>query len=260
MTEAPRTTDTPRDPSDLTGQVAVVTGATSGIGAATARSLAAAGAKVVVSGRREDRLASLAAELERDGREVRSVACDLGTNEGAQAVVDAAISAFGRLDVLVNNAGVMFLSPIDDADPADWDAMIRVNLLGVMYASRAALPRMRQQKSGHIVNVSSVSGRFAGPTQGGYNASKWGVNGFSEALRREVHQDGIKVTLIEPGIVATELTDHIPHEATKTRYEGIVGQMEPLQSEDIAASIRFVVSQPRRVSINEVLIRPLDQG
>ncbi len=260
MNDEPRTTDTPRDPSDLTGQVAVVTGATSGIGAATARALAAAGAKVVISGRREDRLASLATELEKDGREVRSVAADLGTNEGAQAVVDAAISAFGRLDVLVNNAGVMFLSPIDDADPADWDAMIRVNLLGVMYASRAALPQMRQQKSGHIVNVSSVSGRFAGPTQGGYNASKWGVNGFSEALRREVHQDGIKVTLIEPGIVATELTDHIPHEATKTRYEGIVGQMEPLESEDIAESIRFVVSQPRRVSINEVLIRPLDQG
>lgn len=260
MTDAPRTTDTPRDPSDLTGQVAVVTGATSGIGAATARSLAAAGAKVVISGRREDRLASLAAKLEADGREVRSVTADLGTNEGAQAVVDGAISAFGRLDVLVNNAGVMFLSPIDDADPADWDAMIRVNLLGVMYASRAALPQMRQQKSGHIVNVSSVSGRFAGPTQGGYNASKWGVNGFSEALRREVHQDGIKVTLIEPGIVATELTDHIPHQATKTRYEGIVGQMEPLQSQDIAESIRFVVSQPRRVSINEVLIRPLDQG
>jgi len=260
MTDAPRSTDAPRDPSDLTGQVAVVTGATSGIGAATARSLAAAGAKVVVSGRREDRLATLAAELEADGREVRAVVADLGTNEGAQAVVDAAITAFGRLDVLVNNAGVMFLSPIDDADPADWDAMIRVNLLGVMYASRAALPHMRQQKSGHIVNVSSVSGRFAGPTQGGYNASKWGVNGFSEALRREVHQDGIKVTLIEPGIVATELTDHIPHEATKTRYEGIVGQMEPLQSEDVAASIRFVVSQPRRVSINEVLIRPLDQG
>ena len=260
MTDAPRTTDAPRDPSDLTGQVAVVTGATSGIGAATARALAAAGAKLVVSGRREDRLASLAAELEAGGTEVRSVTADLGTNEGAQAVVDAAIAAFGRLDVLVNNAGVMFLSPIDDADPADWDAMIRVNLLGVMYASRAALPQMRQQKSGHIVNVSSVSGRFAGPTQGGYNASKWGVNGFSEALRREVHQDGIKVTLIEPGIVATELTDHIPHQATKTRYEGIVGQMEPLESEDIAASIRFVVSQPRRVSINEVLIRPLDQG
>ncbi len=260
MTDAPRTTDAPRDPSDLTGQVAVVTGATSGIGAATARSLAAAGARVVIAGRRGDRLSALAAELEADGREVRAVTADLGTNDGAQAVVDGAISAFGRLDVLVNNAGVMFLSPIDDADPADWDAMIRVNLLGVMYASRAALPQMREQKSGHIVNVSSVSGRFAGPTQGGYNASKWGVNGFSEALRREAHQDGIKVTLIEPGIVATELTDHIPHEATKTRYEGIVGQMEPLQSEDVAASIRFVVSQPRRVSINEVLIRPLDQG
>ncbi len=162
--------------------------------------------------------------------------------------------------MLVNNAGVMLLAPVEEADPNDWDAMIRVNLLGVMYASRAALPAMKAQGGGHIVNVSSVSGRFAGPTQGGYNASKWGVNGFSEALRREVHGDGIKVTLVEPGIVATELTDHIPHEATKTRYEGIVGQMEPLRSEDVAESIRFVVSQPRRVSINEVLIRPLDQG
>lgn len=250
----------PTNPSDLSGQVAVVTGASSGIGAATARSLAHAGAKVVISARRQDRLAALAEELRADGHEVRTVVADLGTQEGAQAVVDAALEAFGRIDVLVNNAGVMLLAPVEEADPNDWDAMIRVNLLGVMYASRAALPAMKAQKSGHIVNVSSVSGRFAGPTQGGYNASKWGVNGFSEALRREVHGDGVKVTLVEPGIVATELTDHIPHEATKTRYEGIIGQMEPLLSEDVAESIRFVVSQPRRVSINEVLIRPLDQG
>ena len=252
--------DTPTNPSDLSGQVAVVTGASSGIGAATARALAHTGAKVVISARREERLTALADELGAAGHEVRTVVADLGTQEGAQAVVDAALDTFGRIDVLVNNAGVMLLAPVEDADPNDWDAMIRVNLLGVMYASRAALPAMKTQGGGHIVNVSSVSGRFAGPTQGGYNASKWGVNGFSEALRREVHGDGIKVTLIEPGIVATELTDHIPHEATKTRYEGIVGQMEPLRAEDVAESIRFVVSQPRRVSINEVLIRPLDQG
>ncbi|MEX2502210.1 MAG: SDR family NAD(P)-dependent oxidoreductase, partial [Trueperaceae bacterium] len=154
----------------------------------------------------------------------------------------------------------MFLAPVEEADPNDWDAMIRVNLLGVMHASRAALPHMRAGGGGHVVNVSSVSGRFAGPTQGGYNASKWGVNGFSEALRREVHADGIAVTLIEPGVVATELTDHIPHPATKTRYEGVVRGMDPLRSEDVADAIVYVVTRPKRVAINELLIRPLDQG
>jgi len=244
----------------LEGQVAVVTGASSGIGEATARALAEEGAAVGLVGRRRERLEALATELQGLGTRTQVIQADLATKEGAQRCVDEAVAAQGRLDVLVNNAGVMFLAPVDDADPDDWDAMLRVNLLGVMVASRAALPTMRRQQSGHIVNVSSVSGRFAGPNQAGYNASKWGLNGFSEALRREVHGDGIKVTLIEPGVVATELTDHIPHEPTKTRYEGNIAKMEMLQSVDIAGAIRFVATQPRRVSINEVLIRPLDQG
>lgn len=244
----------------LTDKVAVVTGASSGIGEATARSLAGEGAKLVLAARRRERLESLAEELRASGAEVEVFAADLADEAGARGAVEAAVEKFGRIDILVNNAGVMFLAPVDKAEPSEWETMIRINLLGLMYASRAALPYMREQGTGHIVNVSSVSGRFAGPTSGGYNASKFGVNGFSEALRREVHMDGIKVTLIEPGVVATELTDHIPHEPTKTSYEGRVAEMEPLESVDVAEAIRFVVTQPRRVSINEVLIRPLDQG
>jgi len=244
----------------LTGQVAIVTGASSGIGEATARALAQEGATIVLVARRRERLESLAAELTALGTKVQVVVADLATKEGAQQCIDDAVREQGRLDILINNAGVMYLSPIDKSDPDDWDAMIRVNLLGAMITSRAALTPMRAQKSGHIVNVSSVSGRFAGPNQGGYNATKWGLNGFSEALRREVNTDGIKVTLIEPGVVRTELTEHIPHEPTRTLYEGNIAKMEALESEDIANAIRFVVTQPRRVSINEVLIRPLDQG
>ncbi len=240
--------------------MALVTGASSGIGEATARALAAEGAKVVLAARRRERLERLADELRGADAEVHVHAADLGTAEGAQGAVDATVAAFGGIDVLVNNAGVMFLGPIEETDPKDWEAMIDVNLLGVMVACRAAIAPMRSRGGGHIVNVSSVSGRFAGPTQGGYNATKWGVNGFSEALRREVNGDGIKVTLIEPGVVATELTDHIPHAATKERYETNIAKMEMLQSVDVADAIRYVVTRPRRVSINEVLIRPLDQG
>lgn len=244
----------------LTGQVAVVTGASSGIGEATARVLAEEGATVVLVARRRERLESLAAELNALGATTQVIVADLGTKEGAQQCVSEAVSKQGRIDILINNAGVMFLAPIGEAQPDDWDAMIRVNLFGVMVACSAALAPMRAQKSGHIVNISSVSGRFAGPNQGGYNATKWGLNGFSEALRREVNTDGIKVTLIEPGVVRTELTDHIPHQETRTNYETNIAKMEALESEDIANAIRYVVTQPRRVSINEVLIRPLDQG
>lgn len=244
----------------LEGQVAVVTGASSGIGEATARALAEEGATVVLVARRRERLEALAKELKEKGAQVQIVAADLATLAGAQACVDEAAAQQGRVDILINNAGVMFLAPIEEAEPEDWDAMLRVNLLGAMVASRAALRVMRPQKGGHIVNVSSVSGRFAGPNQAGYNASKWGLNGFSEALRREAHGDGIKVTLIEPGVVATELTDHIPHQETKARYESNITKMEMLQSEDIAEAIRYVLTQPRRVSVNELLIRPLDQG
>jgi NADP-dependent 3-hydroxy acid dehydrogenase YdfG len=244
----------------LHGKVALVTGASSGIGEATAWALAREGASLALSARRADRLEALATELRRAGSEVFVHVGDLATRDGAQRAVDATVGALGGLDVLINNAGVMFLGPIEETDPKDWERMIDINLLGLMVACRAAIAPMRSRGGGHIVNVSSVSGRFAGPTQGGYNATKWGVNGFSEALRREVNGDGIKVTLIEPGVVATELTDHIPHAATKERYETNIAKMEMLQSEDIADAIRYVVTRPRRVSINEVLIRPLEQG
>lgn len=244
----------------LDGKVALVTGASSGIGEATARALAAEGASLVLTARRAERLEALAAELRGGGTQTHVHVADLATAAGAQAAVDATVEALGGLDILINNAGVMFLGPIEETDPSDWERMIDINLLGLMVASRAAIAPMRARGGGHIVNVSSVSGRFAGPTQGGYNATKWGVNGFSEALRREVNGHGIRVTLIEPGVVATELTDHIPHRPTKERYESNIARMEMLQSDDIADAIRYVVTRPKRVSINEVLIRPLDQG
>lgn len=245
---------------DLTAKVAVITGASSGIGEATALALAPAGVKLVLAARRQDRLETLAAKINSSGGEAVVFAADLRSAAQAQACVDRAVAAFGQLDILINNAGTMLLSPIDRAEPSDWQSMIEINLLSLMYTSRAALIVMRAQGSGHIVNISSVAGRSAGPTAGGYNASKWGVNGFSEALRREAQGDGVRVTVIEPGVVATELTDHIPDEETRTGYTARVGEMEPLESEDIAAAILYALTQPRRVNVNEILIRPLDQG
>jgi len=244
----------------LTDKVAVITGASSGIGEETALALAREGAKLVLAARREDRLRVLAEKIEDAGGKAVVFPADLRDASMAEACVEKAVEVFGRVDILVNNAGSMLLSPIDRAEPSDWQSMIEINLLSLMYTSRAALIRMRAQRSGHIVNISSVAGRSAGPTAGGYNASKWGVNGFSEALRREAHQDGIRVTVIEPGVVATELTQHIPDEETRTNYEARVGEMEPLESEDIAAAILYALTQPRRVNVNEILIRPLDQG
>lgn len=244
----------------LQDKVVVITGASSGIGEATAEAMANEGAKLVLAARRQDRLEALAARLQAQGAEAVIFAADLRDAAMAEACIQRAVEAFGHIDILVNNAGTMLLSPIDRAEPSDWASMIEINLLSLMYTSRAALIKMRRQGSGHIVNISSVAGRSAGPTAGGYNASKWGVNGFSEALRRESHQDGIKVTVIEPGVVATELTHHIPDKETRTSYEGRVGEMEPLESEDIAAAILYSVTQPRRVNVNEILIRPLDQG
>ncbi len=244
----------------LTDKVAVITGASSGIGQETALAMACEGAKLVLAARRQDRLEALADKIKARGGEVVVFSADLRDAAMAEACIERAVAAFGRIDILVNNAGTMLLSPIDRAEPSDWQSMIEINLLSLMYTSRAALLKMRAQASGHIVNISSVAGRSAGPTAGGYNASKWGVNGFSEALRREAHQDGIRVTVIEPGVVATELTNHIPDEETRTNYEARVGEMEPLESEDIAAAILYAVTQPRRVNVNEILIRPLDQG
>ncbi|MFC3831669.1 MULTISPECIES: SDR family oxidoreductase [Deinococcus] len=247
-------------PLRLSGKVAVVTGASSGIGEATARALDAEGAAVVLVARRRDRLDALAEAIRHEGGQAHVVAADLSDPAQARDAVAQAVSAFGRLDILVNNAGLMLLGPVADADPTDWHRMMDLNVLTLMHATQAAVQAMQGQGSGHIVNISSVSGRGAGPTSAGYSATKWAVGGFSEGLRQEVRLLGIRVTVIEPGVVATELTDHITHTATKDAYEGRIKQMTPLEAEDIAAAVVYATTQPQRVNVNEILIRPLDQG
>ena len=243
----------------LTGKTALVTGASSGIGEATALALAAEGAAVAVSGRRTDRLDALARRITESGGTAKAITADVSAEDQAREMVAEANAALGRLDILVNNAGVMLLGPIAHADTEDWRRMIETNVLGLMYATHAALPLMRAQGSGHVVNVSSVAGRTARAGAGVYNASKWGVGAFSESLRQEVFKDKIRVTIIEPGAVATELTHHITNAEAKQQIEQFVGNMTPLESEDIAAAIVYAVTQPPRVNVNEILIRPTDQ-
>ena len=244
----------------LTGKVALVTGASSGIGEATALALAQEGAAVAVVARRRERLEELAQKIDAVGGQAHVIVADLSQNGQAPEVVRQTLAALGRLDIVVNNAGVMLLGPVAGGDPSDLQRMMDLNVTALMHLSQAALEVMKPQRSGHIVNISSVSGRGASPLSAGYSASKWAVGGFSEGLRQEAKQDRIRVTVIEPGVVATELTDHITHTQTKDMYEGRIKEMVPLESEDIAAAVLYAVTQPERVNVNELLIRPLDQG
>jgi NADP-dependent 3-hydroxy acid dehydrogenase YdfG len=246
-------------PGKLDGKVALVTGASSGIGEAAAIALAAEGAKVALSARRADRLDAVEKKIRDAGGEAFSIIGDVREEVAANDMVRETRDHFGRLDILVNNAGLMLLGPITNADTEDWRRMVNTNVLGLMYATHAALPIMRAQKSGHIVNISSVAGRTARAGSGAYNATKWGVGAFSEALRQEVYQDDIRVTIIEPGAVATELTEHITNPEAKKGVRDWISHMTPLESEDIAAAILYAVTQPARVNVNEILIRPTDQ-
>lgn len=244
--------------SQLAGKVALVTGASSGIGEATAAALAAAGAKVAVAARRVDRLATLAGRIEKAGGTALTIAADIAKGDDVIAMVDKVVSEWGQLDILVNNAGVMLLAPAAEADLDDWRRMIELNLIGLMATTKAALPHLKSAK-GHIVNVSSVAGRVANPGASGYAATKFGVVAFSESLRREVYADKVRVTVIEPGLVRTELGDHITNQEFKAGLEHRLATMEALTAEDIANAILYAVSQPPRVNINEILIRPTDQ-
>jgi NADP-dependent 3-hydroxy acid dehydrogenase YdfG len=243
---------------DLSDRVVAVTGASSGIGQATALACARAGAAVALAARRADRIDELAGQIADDGGRAISVATDVGDEGQARRFVERAHSELGRLDVLVNNAGVMLLGPIEDAPTDEWREMIHVNIFGVLYCTHAALPLMRAQGSGHIVNVSSVAGRFARAGSGVYNLTKFGVGAFSEALRQEVAPSGLRVTLIEPGAVSTELAGHNRPEVLEQISKAFTG-VERLSAEDIADAILYTISRPQNVSVNEVLIRPTGQ-
>jgi NADP-dependent 3-hydroxy acid dehydrogenase YdfG len=244
----------------MADRVAVVTGASSGIGEATAKLLAGAGYAVSLAARREDRIRELADEISSSGGKALAVPTDIGDEQAARRLIETTKGELGSVDVLINNAGVMLLGPMLGADVEHWQRMVNVNLLGLMYTTHAALPIMQEQGSGHIVNVSSVAGRVARLGSGVYNATKWGVGAFSESLRQEALNYGVRVTIIEPGYVDTELQGHNEHPMVVERMEKDKEQIgKVLEADDIANAIVYAVQQPEHVSINEVLIRPTKQ-
>ena len=248
----------------LDGTVALVTGASSGIGEATALALAGEGAKVAVAARRRDRLEALAEKIRGAGGEALAIEADITEEAQAKRAVEEAVARFGRLDTLVNNAGVMLLGPIADADVTEWKRMLDLNVSALMYCTNAALPHLLRAAEGEprrvadLVNISSVAGRAARLGAGVYNASKFAVGAFSESLRQEVTRKHVRVTLIEPGMVATELQSHNRPEILDQLRKGNPVE-NPLQPSDIADAIVYVVTRPRHVGINEVLIRPTEQ-
>ena len=243
----------------LDGKVAIVTGASSGIGEATAEALAAEGASVVVAARREERLADLSERIEGNGGRVLAAACDVADEGQAHGLIQKAEEEFGRVDILVNNAGVMLLSTVGKGLSEEWRQMFDVNVLGLLYTTDAAIETMKRQGSGHLVNISSVAGRkVTRDSSGVYAGSKFAVGAISEGLRQELLEDNIRVTIVEPGAVETELADHITDEDARQSLGGLLN-LEILQAEDIANAIVYAVTQPERVSVNEILIRPTQQ-
>lgn len=248
---------------DLSGRRIAITGASSGIGEATALACSRAGAAVALAARREDRIAELAGRIEEEGGRAVALATDVTDERAARAFVEHAFEQLGGLDGLVNNAGVMLLGPIVGAPTDEWRRMIDVNLLGLLYCTHAALPVMLgdgvdEAAPRDIVNVSSVAGRVARAGSGVYNMTKWGVGAFSESLRQEVTGRGVRVTIVEPGAVATELVDQNRDEIRQV-IRGTLGDVPPLEADDIARAIVYALSQPPNVSINEVLVRPTRQ-
>ena len=247
----------------LDGTVALVTGASSGIGEATAEQLAAQGAAVALVARRADRLETLAGRIRAAGGTALVIEADVTDQEQAIGAVERTVAELGRLDTLVNNAGVMLLGPVADAPTEEWDRMVRVNLLGLLYCAHAALPHLVRAASdsergvSDMVNISSVAGRVARAGSGVYNATKFGVGAFSEALRQEVTQRHVRVSLVEPGAVETELLSHNRPEIIEAGRRFF--DFEKLEAEDIADAIVYVVTRPRRVAVNEILVRPTEQ-
>jgi len=252
------------DNTKLQGTVALVTGASSGIGEATARELAANGSAVALVARRVDRLEALADEIRASGSTAIALEADVTQRSEAEAAVKRAVDELGRLDVLVNNAGVMLLGPVVDAPVEEWERMVQLNVLGLLYCAKAALPHLLEAAEGEprrtadLVNVSSVAGRQVRLGSGVYNATKHAVGAFSESLRQEVTGRHLRVSLVEPGAVDTELPGHNRPEILKGLDERFA-DMTRLESQDIADAIAYVVTRPRHVAVNEILVRPTEQ-
>jgi NADP-dependent 3-hydroxy acid dehydrogenase YdfG len=251
--------------SSLDGTVALVTGASSGIGEATARALAAQGAKVAVAARRLERLERLAGEIGGDGHTTAlAIEADISDREQAVAVVDRTVDELGRLDIVVNNAGQMLLGPIEDAPTEEWERMIDLNLKGLINTTHAAVPHLLNATEdsargcADVVNISSVAGRIARPGSGVYNLTKFGVGAFSESFRQEFASRRLRTIVIEPGAVETELTDHI-RDGVREQVRSRFADIQSLQSEDVADAIGYAVTRPWHVSLNEILIRPTEQ-
>jgi NADP-dependent 3-hydroxy acid dehydrogenase YdfG len=248
----------------LTGTVSLVTGASSGIGEATALKLASQGSAVALAARRVDRLERLAQTIEHDGQRPLVIQADIGSQEQAESAVERTVAEFGRLDTLINNAGVMLLGPVQDAPLEEWRRMLDVNVAGLLYCAHAALPHLLKAADdgprgvADMVNISSVAGRVARQGSGVYNLTKHGIGAFSESLRQEVTQRHVRVSLVEPGGVETELPSHNRAEIR----EGITQtftDVEMLKPTDIADAIAYIVTRPRHVAVNELLIRPTEQ-
>ncbi len=242
--------------SQISGKSIIITGASSGIGEATAKMLAEQGAKLMLAARREDKLDKLVAEIEAAGGTAAYQVVDVTKQSQVQALADETLKQYGKIDVMINNAGIMPLSRLDQLLVEEWDRTIDINIKGVLYGIAAVLPAMQKAQSGHIINISSVAGHVVFPNAAVYCGTKYAVRAISEGLRKEIGKD-IRCTIISPGAVATELTNHISdEEASKGAnqlYEIAIG------ADAVARAIAYAIEQPKEVDINEILLRPTAQ-
>ena len=244
--------------TNIDGKIIVITGASSGLGEAAARHLAAQGAKVVLGARRAERIEALAEEIRTAGGEALPVATDVTDRAQVANLIDTAVRDFGRVDVLINNAGIMPLSALESLKVDEWDRMIDVNIKGVLYGIAAALPHMKAQRSGHVITTASVAGHLISPASSVYSGTKFAVRAICEGFRQEVKDYNIRTTIVSPGAVKTELLDHISDEAVQGANRDFVGSVG-ISPSSFASMVAFAISQPDDVDVNEIIFRPTAQ-